>query len=111
MYQVVKKGDEFDLFTHEVLEALYRRISEEIVKMLSQTENPKPAILGAFAVHNVPMSDGSAKNVWIEYNGFIVGGMVDAGVHQCIIYDEIPDIILDRYNNMKALLFEEIQDA
>jgi len=106
MNQVVKKGTEYELFSSDVIDAIYKKIAEEITKMLKATKKPKPFILGAFALHNVPMKKGGIVNVWIEYNAKILPlGLIDAGIHQCIIYDEIPDIVLDKYNNMKTIVY------
>jgi hypothetical protein len=107
MYQIVKKGMEYDLFSDQVMYVFYNKISDEISTMLKTTKEPKPAILGAFALHDVPLKTGGKTNVWIEYNAKILPFGIDAGVHQCIIFDEIPDIILDKYNELKTLLFKD----
>ncbi len=106
MYQVVKKGTEYELFSNDVINAFYTTIQKEIAIFLKATPNPKPAILGALVLHDVPMKPGGKINVWIEYNAKLLPlGLIDAGVHQCIIYDEIPDIVLDKYNNIKTHIF------
>lgn len=108
MYQIVKRGTEKELFSEEVILRFYSIIQQEINSMLEKEKNPKPAILGAFALHDVPLRSGKKTNVWIEYNAHILPmGLIDAGVHNCIIYDEIPDIVLDKYNKIKTLLFGE----
>ena len=100
------------MFSENVINAIFTTITKEITKMLKATENPKPAILGAFALHDVPMKKGGKTNVWIEYNAKLLPlGLVDAGVHQCIIYDEIPDIVLDKYNDIKTLLFDALEGS
>ena len=109
MYQIVKKGTEHELFSEVVINGLYTTISKEITTMLKATKNPKHAILGAFALHDVPLKNGCKTNVWIEYNAKLLPfGLIDAGIHNCIIYDEIPDIVLDKYNNIKTLLFNGV---
>lgn len=110
MYQIVKKGTEYELFSEGVISALYATITKEITAMLKATKNPKPVILGAFALHDVPMKKEGKTNVWIEYNAKLLPfGLIDAGIHQCIIYDEIPDIVLDKYNDIKTLVFGAVQ--
>ena len=112
MYQIVKKGTEKELFSEEVELRLYSTIQKEITAMLLKVKNPKPTILGAFALHNVPLISGKKTNVWIEYNAHILPmGLIDAGVHNCIIYDEIPDIVLDKYNEIKTLVFVEGEEV
>jgi hypothetical protein len=106
MYQIIKKGTEYDLFTEGIINSLFATVQKEIIEMLKSIEKPKPAILGAFALKNVPLKNGENTNVWIEFNAKILPNrIVDAGIHQCIIYDEIPDIILDKYNDMKTMVF------
>ena len=79
-----------------------------LIYAVKTEKNLKESILGAIALHDVPMKNGDKKNVWIEYNANILAvGLVDAGVHECIIYDEIPDIVLDKYNNMTKIKFNE----
>jgi len=105
MYQIIKKGTEFDVFDECVIDAFYNTITKEISTALKTYENPKPAILGSFSLHDIPLKKGGKTNVWIAFNAKLLPfGMVDAGIHECIIYDEIPDIVLDKYNDMKAFV-------
>lgn len=108
MYKIVKKGEEYDLFSEDVINRIYATISKEIVTMLRTIENPKPALLGAFVLADVSLKQVGKKNVWIEYNATLLPyGLVDAGIHEIIIYDDIPDIVLDKYNNIKTIIFTE----
>jgi hypothetical protein len=108
MYEIVKKGTEYELFTKVVINGIQQTITNEIAKMLEQTKNPKPVVLGSFALKDVPMKNGSKSNVWIEYNANLLpNGLVDAGVHECIIFDEIPDIVLDKFNDIKTFIYEQ----
>ena len=34
--------------------------------------------------------------------------MANNGNNECIIYDEIPDIVLDKYNDIKTLVYANI---
>ncbi len=104
-YQVIKKGDEYDYFSFEVINAIFVKIANEITTFTkSNNFKSDEAILGAIALHDTKMMDGKLTNVWIEYNANILpGGAIDAGIHECIIYDEIPDFILDKYNHLKQL--------
>lgn len=107
MYQV-KKGEEYELFSENVINHFYNEIQNQIIELLNKTKKPKPAILGGFCINDVPMKNGQKTNVWIEYNAHILkGGLVDAGVHECILYDEIPDIVLDKYNDIKTIIYNE----
>lgn len=99
---------EYELFSDGVIDQFYATIKNEITTMLKATKNTKSAIVGAFAINDVPLKKGGKTNVWIEYNANILPfGMVDVGVHECILFDEIPDIILDKYNTIKTMIFNE----
>lgn len=111
MYQIVKKGTEHKFFSEDVINHIYTKIQNEITKYLSSTQSPEDGILGAFALHDVPMKNGIKKNVWIEFNAIKLGfGFFNGDIHNCIIYDEIPDIVLDRCNEIKAVLYDSLRD-
>jgi hypothetical protein len=106
MYEIIKKGSEYELFSEVVINELYNKIAKEITTMLKETKKPKAEILGALALHDVPILKGGKTNLWIEYNAKILPlGLIDAGIHECIIYDEIPDFVLDKYNKIKTLIY------
>ena len=105
MYEIIKKGREYELFSEFVINEFYNTITKEIITMLKETKKPKPEILGAFVLHDVPMIKGGKTNLWVEYNAKrLPSGLIDAGIHECIIYDEIPDFVLDKYNKIKTLI-------
>jgi len=111
MYQIITKGTEYEIFDKNVIDGIFVTIAKEITELLQKTTNPKPAIIGALAFENVPLKKGGTTNVYIEYNAMVVVpagtslAVVDAGVNECIIYDEIPDIVLDKYNDLKTVAF------
>ena len=104
-YKIIKKGTEYDYFSGDVINAIFVKIANEITANIKlNTLKSDEGILGALALHDIKMINGELTNVWIEYNANVLkGGVIDAGIHQCIIYDEIPDFILDKYNEIKAL--------
>lgn len=104
-YKIIKKGTEYDYFNGDVIHAIFVKIANEITQfMKSNIYKSDEAILGALALHDIKMLNGKLTNLWIEYNAYILpGGAIDAGIHSCIIYDEIPDFILDKYNHIKEL--------
>ena len=58
--------------------------------------------------HNVPLLDERILNVYVEWNAKIIPPLgFDVGVHKCIIYDEIPDDLLDSYNRLKKIYINE----
>ena len=107
MYEVVEKGTEYDYFTKEIINEFYKAIATQINSFLKQDKNPKPVIAGSFILQNVPVIDMGEKSVYIEFNAKMLPvGFVDAGVHNIIFFDEIPDIVLDRYNLLKGIKLE-----
>ena len=107
MYQIIKKGNEYQLFNIDVINSIYETIGKEAIDLLKTIKDPKKYILGCFAIGNVPLLDGSITNLWIEYNAEILPIGIDVGIHNAIIFDEIPDIVLDKYNNVKMHLFNK----
>lgn len=107
MYKILERGKEYETFGTKMVDSMFSTVAEQIKELLLNTKDPKPAIMGGFALKDVPMIDGNKTNVWIEYNAKLLPmGLVDAGIHECIMYDTIPDIVLDRYNDIKELVFK-----
>jgi hypothetical protein len=106
MYKIIEQGTEEDFFSEEVISEFYRKISIEIQEDVEKKKTFNPFFYGAFALHDVPLLNGEYLNVWIEFNAKLVtlpgtkSGILDAGINTCIIYDEIPDILLDKYNDI-----------
>jgi hypothetical protein len=108
MYKIIEKGTEYDIFTEDVISSLYEAITREIKKELKKSKSSNEWLIGSLALHDIPLMDGDNVNVWIGYNAKILPfGIVDAGIHECIIYDGIPDIILDKYNDIKGKVFKK----
>jgi hypothetical protein len=92
MYKIIKHPDE--VFGNETVSYILNKISYSVT-----IENK---IEGAFALHDIRLKDGGLINLWIEYNAVqnTKGGFA-VSVERWIIYDEIPDIVLDRYLEIK----------
>jgi len=106
MYQIIKNdGEQF--FSDEIIDLFYERIGQIINEDAEEKKEYKPYFKGGFGLHDVPLKNGNTTNVWIEFDAKLIPipnenkGLVDAGISQVIIYDEIPDILLDRYNELK----------
>lgn len=99
MVQRIQKGEEYNYFSIDIIHSFYATAASEI-KTLKEVD--KPDIIGGFAVHDVPLKDGTRTNVWIEYNAKLLPIGVDVGIHECILFDsDVPDDILDRMNELK----------
>ena len=110
MYQEIKLGMEFELFSEKTNDSLFATIEKEVIifikKIQDSGKDVKPMILGAFILNDIPLKKGGKTNIWVEYNCKIFpsrGLLVD--IHRAIIYDKIPDEVLDRYNDIKKMIF------
>ena len=109
MHIQVKAGTEYSYFDTNSIYLFYEAINQEIQKLLLVEKNPENSIIGAFALHNITLKGGEVYNVWIEYNAKLLPfGLIDAGVHNVIIYDEIPDILLDKYIAIPTMEFKRL---
>jgi hypothetical protein len=106
MYQIIKNdGEQF--FSDEIVDFFYERIGQIINEDAEEKKEYKTYFKGSFGLHDVPLKNGNTTNVWIEFDAKLIPipnekkGIVDAGISQVIIYDEIPDVLLDRYNELK----------
>jgi len=106
MYRDLKKGEEDEVFSQSVFSTFIGVVGKEIDKLI---ENGAlgPCIAGGFALYNISMIDGNKTNVWVEYVGKVIPpGVIDCSISRIIIYDDMPDIVLDRYNEFKAAILK-----
>jgi len=114
MYQILETGDEYEIFSIVIVEELYAKITKEIMGAMKENESIKQPMAGAIGFNDVPTKDNSKINVWISYIAEkLPVGFIDVAIHECIIYDDIPDIILDKYNEFKKsnLIYERATDT
>jgi hypothetical protein len=114
MYQILETGDEYEIFSVIIVEELYSKITKEIMGAMKENESIKEPMLGAIGFNDVPTKDKSKINVWISNIAEkLPVGFIDVAIHECIIYDEIPDIILDKYNEFKQsnVIYERATDT
>jgi hypothetical protein len=114
MYQILETGDEYEIFSIVIVEELYDKITKEIIGAMKENESIKQPMLGAIGFNDVPTKDRGKINVWISYIAEkLPVGFFDVTIHECIIYDDIPDIILDKYNEFKKsnLIYERATDT
>lgn len=101
MYQIIEQGTESKFFDYKVVKNLMDNLVTKI-RETEEDENFTPKIHGAFVFREVPLKDGDIKNVWIEFTAFVVPKMFPLiDIVQIVIHDEIPDFLLDRFNELK----------
>lgn len=111
MYKILSGSDEMsEVFEESTIIQFINAVSKEIYGFLEKEKNPKPNFYGTMALGKVPLIDGKEINVWLEYDARLIkmgnSFALDAGFKKVIIFDEIPDIVLDRYNFAKKITFE-----
>ena len=114
MYQILETGDEYEIFSIVIVEQLYDKITNEIMGAMKENKSIKDPIFGAIGFNDVPTKDRGKMNIWISYIAEkLPVGFFDVTIHECIIYDEIPDIILDKYNEFKKynVIYERATDT
>lgn len=114
MYQILETGDEYEIFSIVIVEELYDKITKEIIEAMKENESIKQPMAGAIGFNDVPTKERGKINVWISYIAEkLPMGIFDVTIHECIIYDEIPDIILDKYNEFKKsnVIYERATDT
>lgn len=106
MYKIIDKENEDEFFSEHVISELHRAIAVNVQEEVVEKKSYKPYFLGAFALHDVPLLNGDKQNVWVEYDAKLVmipgesKAVLEPRITACIVYDEIPDILLDKYNNL-----------
>lgn len=106
MYKNLSPGEEKVLFDPKIEYYFFQYIQEDILKYLKKVKNVKKVIVGAMALHDVPLLDGQKTKIWLEYNGRLLPIGIDCGITKLIIFDEIPDEVLDRYNLIRAKIYQ-----
>jgi len=108
MYKEVVKGTEYELLSDSTITMMMEQIRISVIESLESRKASGPIIIGCLAWHDIKLKDGTIKNMYIEYDAKILPvGMVDAGINYMIIYDEIPDLLLDRLSKLKSSLISE----
>lgn len=104
-HKILEKGSEYDYFSTDVVMSFFAKIVNEITPfILINTFVDDEAMLGAIIVHGAKMTNGKSTNVYIEFNAQILPSYaINVGIHECIIYDGMPDFILDKYNDLKGI--------
>jgi|AntAceMinimDraft_17_1070374.scaffolds.fasta_scaffold405336_1 hypothetical protein len=110
MYKEIELGMHFELFSDETIDSMFLKIQNDVIDLIKKSQDNKqelePMIFGAFGIGDVPLKKGGKTGVWMEYNCQILPfGVIDAKIGRIIIYDKIPDEVLDRYNDIKKMIF------
>ena len=95
-YIEVFKGEENDIFNEDTI--------QDFVGICLEKNYNKKNGFGFMAFSNVQLKNKELKNVYIEYYLEKMDLMFEVDISRCIIYDDIPDIVLDRINELNKKL-------
>jgi hypothetical protein len=106
MYNIINKFEIRETFSEDFLDNL----SEKIIDKIMEDENilkKEDALVGGTAFHDVKFENTSMTNVWVDYMVTIKHknnkGDLNVTFERIIIYDEIPDQVLDAINQHKNI--------
>lgn len=103
MFIKVNIGEELQYFSQDTFQKIRGTIGLQVLDHIEKNPpNKDEGIVGGFVMTDIPLLDGSKQKVWVEWN-LILDEKLDCTIHELIIFDEVDDKILDRYNNLKKL--------
>jgi hypothetical protein len=106
MHVVIDRKNPLEYFDEDFYDFIHKAIEKQVF-----VENPDFKSFkvgsnksGGMIYEDLLVNDENLKNIWIEYDANVVKkGIILSQVVDLIIYDEIPDIVLDRINKLKKL--------
>lgn len=106
MYNIINKYEIRETFSEDFLDNL----SDKIMDKVLEDENilkKEDTLVGGTAFHDIKFENTSMTNVWVDYIVIVTqkNGEGDLNVifERIIIYDEIPDQVLDAINQHKNI--------
>lgn len=111
MYCIIEVGSIFDHFSQNVFEELTKKLVTTITeRYLKEKEGKDNAVIGASVFADVKTVQFGKNRVFIIYKAhFHDNGMFDTKIRDLIIFDEIPDIVLDKINSLKKNPLEYVK--
>ena len=101
MYKIIEKEETEDFFGKEEEDLFFDTIRMHVLDEMPEEGLTEKGVYGSIVLSDVFLKNGDKTNVYLEFHGvpFLLG--LDVIIKQIIIYDEIPDIVLDRINMLK----------
>lgn len=107
MHIVIEKKDIQEFFGEKVLDWIDQVVEDQIEIQKDKFSNTSSKRTGGMIYEDVLKSPDGLKNIWIEYEyTFLSDDVVLPHITRIIVYDEIPDIVLDRINELKEIADE-----
>ncbi len=102
MYKRIDPKEKDDFFTKKYVDLFFHKIFEHAIETFGK--NPKISeekILGSFILNGIHLKNKNKLNVYVEYTFHMIpNGSIDIKIIDLVIFDEIPDFILDRANDI-----------
>ena len=103
MYKEIEK-EATNYFSENVVNLLFNTIEDNLKEHFKNGNIPKENVFGSFIMNDIELKSGDSTNVYIEYVGTLIHPVgVDTQIVKIIIFDKIPNVVLDRYNNNKKI--------
>jgi hypothetical protein len=106
MHVVIDRKNPLEYFDEDFYDFIHNSIEKQV---LAENPNLKSIKVGSnksggMIYEGLLVNDENLKNIWIEYDANVLkAGIILVQVVDLIIYDEIPDIVLDRINELKKI--------
>jgi hypothetical protein len=105
MHVVIDRKNPLEYFDEDFYDFIHKAIEKQVL-----VENPDMKSLkegsnkvGGMIYEDLLVNDENLKHIWIEYDANVLKkGIILIQVVDLIIYDEIPDLVLDRINKLKG---------
>lgn len=104
MHVVIDRKNPLEYFDDDFYDFIYKAIEKQVlvenpdIKSIKVGSNKK----GGMVYEDLLVNDKGLKHIWIEYECDVLDRhILLANIIDLIIYDEIPNIVLDRINKLK----------
>lgn len=107
MYKELNEEDQIKIIGEESLSNIAFIINDTVKDEINTPDAIGKIVFGSMALPDITLTDGTIADVFIKYVIKILDKeMFDVEIHECIIFDEMCDKILDKYNEVKKLTEE-----
>jgi hypothetical protein len=107
MYRIIEGDNLNDFFSTDEIDMFFAQIRNQLNENIQHDEDQNKMMFGCFCLKDFNLTDGDIKNVYLEYSGKPKFGddhvYIDVSIAECIIFEGMPDIILDKWNEQKKI--------
>jgi len=104
MHIVIEKNEYPEVFGEDILDWIYKAVQDQIEIDKSNFKPSSTKIIGGMAYDDVIDAPDGLRNIWVDYDyKILTETIIQANISRLIVYDEIPDIVLDRINELNKM--------